>query len=221
MKRMTLNAAELDKFIILNDEFSFQNETLEQASQHEPWCKIVEVINSKKPVLVFDKGNIELYIGNTDQDSMFLATLYNNNADTYTLTYDRDTDQLRIEEANETFISEDNVKTLFGNQSILGTGNIDLYRHWLQVKNADGVYAYFEFISSSNINATGNGAKLKDLLKCSGVENARYYSLGFTDHVAEIVALYWPGSSVGVIQMAIGTTDPVAIVEVKDTIETI
>lgn len=221
MKRMTLNAAELDKFIILNDEFGFTNETLEHVSQDKLYSKIVEVINSKKPVLVFDTTNIELYVGNTDEDSMYLTALYNNSGNTYTLTYDRDTDQLRIEQASETFISEDNVKTLFGNQSILGTGNIDLYRHWLQVKNADGVYAHFEFISSSNINATGNGAKLKDLLKCSGVENARYYSLGFTDHVAEIVALYWPGSSVGVIQMAIGTTDPVAIVEVKDTIETI
>lgn len=225
MKRMTLNAAELDKFIILNGPFGLQNETLQEASKHEPWCKLVKVIEdnkkSAKPVLVFDGVNLEFTIGNVDADTIYLTNLYNNTGISYTITYDSETDQLRIEMTEENFLSEDNVRTLFGNQSIVGTGNIDLYRHWLQVKNADGVYAYFEFISSSNINATGNGAKLKDLLKCNSVENARYYSLGFTDHVAEIVALYWPGSSVGVIQMAIGTTDPVAIVEVKDTVETI
>lgn len=147
MKRMTLNAAELDKFIILNGNFSFNDETLEQASKHEPWCKIVEVINSKKPVLVFDKDNVELYVGNTDTGSMYLTTLYNNASTSYTLEYDKDTDQLRIETASETFISEDNVKTLFGNQSIIGTGNIDLYNHQLLI-NDD---CYFNIISSNGL----------------------------------------------------------------------
>lgn len=153
MKRMTFNAAELDKYIILNGNFSFQTKTLEQASQHEPWCKIVEVINSQKPVLVFDKDNIEFYVGNTDQDTMYLTTLYNNITTSHTLTYDRDTDQLRIETANENFISEDNVKTLFGNQSIIGTGNIDLYRHQLTL-HYDGEYEdiYLIVYSSSNLN---------------------------------------------------------------------
>lgn len=147
MKRMTLNAAELDKFIILNGNFGFIDETLQEASKHEPWCKIVEVINSKRPVLVYDKDNVELYVGNTDENSMYLTTLYNNASTSYTLEYDRDTDQLRIETANETFISEDNVKTLFGDQSIIGTGNIDLYNHQLLI-NDD---CYFNIISSNGL----------------------------------------------------------------------
>lgn len=153
MKRMTLNAAELDKFIILNDEFGFTNETLEHVSQDKLFSKIIEVIKSSRPVLVYDTTNKELYVGNTDEDSMYLTTLYNNNGTTYTLSYDRDTDQLRIEMVEENFLSEDNVKTLFGSQSIIGTGNIDLYRHQLTL-NYDGEYETLSLIvySSSNLN---------------------------------------------------------------------
>lgn len=153
MKRMTLNAAELDKYIILNDHFGFTTEVLQEASKHEPWSKIVEVINSIKPVLVYDQDNVSLFIGNTNTDTMYLTTLYNNSSTSYTLEYDKETDQLRIEKAEETFISEDNVKTLFGNQSIVGTGNIDLYRHQLTL-NYDGEYETLSLIvySSSNLN---------------------------------------------------------------------
>lgn len=221
MKRMTLNAAELDKFIILNSDFDFHDEILEQASQHEPWSKIVEVIKSKKPVLVFDTDNIELYVGNTDEDSMYLTALYNNNGTSHTLSYNKETDQLTIESVNETFISEDNVKTLFGNQSIIGAGNIDLYRHYLEVSDTNGDTANFEFISSSNINATGSDTKLKDLLKCSGVAESRYYCYGFKGSPSNAASLYWPGSATGVILLQIGNNTPVSVATVKDVVETI
>lgn len=138
MKRMTLNAAELDKFIILNGPFGLQNETLQEASKHEPWCKLVKVIEdnkkSAKPVLVFDGVNLEFTIGNVDADTIYLTNLYNNTGLSYTIIYDSETDQLRIEMIEENFLSEDNVRTLFGNQSIVGTGNIDLYRHELNFR---------------------------------------------------------------------------------------
>lgn len=157
MKRMTLNAAALDKFIILNGPFGLQDETLQEASKHEPWCKLVKVIEdnkkSAKPVLVFDGVNLEFTIGNVDADTIYLTNLYNNTGLSYTITYDSETDQLRIEMIEENFLSEDNVKTLFGNQSIIGTGNIDLYRHQLTL-NYDGEYETLSLIvySSSNLN---------------------------------------------------------------------
>lgn len=147
MKRMTLNAAELDKFIILNGAFGFTDETLEHVSQDKLFSKIIEVIGNRRPVLIFDTTNIELYVGNTDEDTMYLTALYNNTANSYTIDYDKDTDKLRIEQASETFISEDNVKTLFGDQSIIGTGNIDLYNHQLLI-NDD---CYFNIISSNGL----------------------------------------------------------------------
>lgn len=225
MKRMTLNAAELDKFIILNGPFGLQNETLQEASKHEPWCKLVKVIEdnkkSAKPVLVFDGVNLEFTIGNIDIDTIYLTNLYNNTGISYTITYDSETDQLRIEMTEENFLSEDNVRTLFGNQSIIGTGNIDLYRHYLEVSDSNGNTANFEFISSSNINATGSGTKLKDLLKCSGVAESRYYCYGFKGTPSNGASLYWPGSATGVILLQVGNDTPVAVASVKDTVETI
>lgn len=44
-----------------------------------------------------------------------------------------------------------NTKTLFGNQSIYGSGNIDLYEHLIQVKNGDTLICNFVVISSSNV----------------------------------------------------------------------
>lgn len=48
-------------------------------------------------------------------------------------------------------------KTLFGNQSIVGSGNIDLYRHLVCCYNADNISSanniiYFEFYSHSNVS---------------------------------------------------------------------
>lgn len=151
MKRMTLNAAELDKFIILNGAFGFTDETLEHVSQDKLFSKIIEVIGNRRPVLIFDTTNIELYVGNTDEDTMYLTALYNNTANSYTIDYDKDTDKLRIEQAFETFISEDNVKTLFGDQSIIGTGNIDLFNHQLTLSTATDNYV-LRIQSSKNLN---------------------------------------------------------------------
>lgn len=208
MKRMTLNAAELDKFIILNDEFSFQDEILEHVSQDKLFSKIIEVIGSQRPVLIFDKTNIELYVGNTDEDIMYLTALYNNSGNTYTLTYNRDTDQLRIEQASETFISEDNVKTLFGNQSIIGTGNIDLYRHQMTLTDSEGTSIFFDTISSSNLNCDS----LQDLTTLLKATNKTEY-ICYTDRGAAPMKLYYSNN--------VWYAGSNAITAVKDTIETI
>lgn len=51
------------------------------------------------------------------------------------------------------YLHQGNVKTLFGNQSIYGSGNIDLYRHIVWIKNdisGHKVYVTVHIISSSN-----------------------------------------------------------------------
>lgn len=85
-----------------------------------------------------------------------------------------------------------NVKTLFGNQqSIYGSGNIDLYRHSIVLyKNNEGKpeYCSFNFYSSSNLKV----ASLTDLITlCSGK--------------GRIAANGWSGATV-IMQIEIGTT---------------
>ena len=148
------DAKELEKFKFITGAFCFQNETLEHVSQDKLYSKLVEIINDSRPVLVYDTVNCDLSIGNVDSGNMYLTTLYNNTGSSYALTYDEGTDKLRIEAAEENFISEDHVKTLFGND-IIGTGNITLFRHVITLRGTDSngsTYStIFTIYSSSNL----------------------------------------------------------------------
>lgn len=67
-------------------------------------------------------------------------------------------------------LTNTNIKTIFGNQSLVGTGNIDLYKHRLTITpQGQGTFTG-EIYSSSNTNvSSNNGAtqKLTTLLKCT------------------------------------------------------
>lgn len=52
---------------------------------------------------------------------------------------------------NGTLTTETSFKTLFGNQSLVGEGNIDLYRHHLTLSMGSYKF-YIDFVSSNNLN---------------------------------------------------------------------
>lgn len=63
-------------------------------------------------------------------------------------------DKGEVAELSQTALTSNNVKTLFGNQSIVGTGNIDLYRHNLFISQGESgsyIKAYTTVYSSSNL----------------------------------------------------------------------
>lgn len=68
-------------------------------------------------------------------------------------------------------LTDKNTKTLFGNQSIYGSGNIDLYRHQLKVK-VGGSVVYFVITSSSNLTI----ASLQNLTTVTKATNG-YFTL--------------------------------------------
>ena len=107
-------------------------------------------------------------------------------------------------------------KTLFGDQSLVGTGNIDLYNHFLELTYTNGT-VNLVIESSSNIDCSGIGTKLKDLLKCSGA--AKYYHQGFELKNNKVAQLYWNGT---ILQVQIGgEATPFAITTVKDSVRTV
>lgn len=66
-------------------------------------------------------------------------------------------DLVNLQYFNAHALNSDNVKTLFGNQSILGSGNIDLYFHSIQINGYRGtaqneVVIRLNIISSNNLN---------------------------------------------------------------------
>lgn len=54
-------------------------------------------------------------------------------------------------EKSGTIALENSFKTIFGNQSLVGTGNIDLYKHHI-VLTSNGEKGFFDFYSSKNTN---------------------------------------------------------------------
>lgn len=141
MRRMPLNAEELEKFIFISEEFNFQNEeTIQNASQDKLYFKIVnEIIKCSKnvksePLIIFDENNGNIYVGYVNDDSTAYATYTASNAN-YILEFDYhgDTDVLNIHLHDEIYVTADNIKTLFG-QNITGTGNITMYRHQITIR---------------------------------------------------------------------------------------
>lgn len=117
-----------------------------------------------------------------------------------------------------------NLKTLFGNQSLVGSGNIDLYKHYLEIsaepsEGGTGAQCNILIQSSSNVDcssATGATQKLKDLLKISGT-SYRVYESGVASSGAISCALVWTGTT---LQVNVGGT-PYVIKSIVDVVETV
>lgn len=117
-------------------------------------------------------------------------------------------------------LTEQTVKTLFGNQSIVGAGNIDLYRHIveLNINTGNGVTAYAVIISSKNL-IIESLADLKTVL--GNTFNYPIQGFGQTDSSEGIIPYLMTDQSVYCNTSY--TTSPVswANVTISDTVTTI
>lgn len=95
---------------------------------------------------LFDLTEGSIYTSYGDESGR--PTIYHKNLDGTTIY------KFPINGQSQTVLTSKNVKTLFGNQSIVGTGNIDLYRHNILFTSTDLdnlVKIRFTVISSKNI----------------------------------------------------------------------
>ena len=117
-------------------------------------------------------------------------------------------------------LSSESLKTLFGNQSIVGSGNIDLYRHIveLNINTGNGVTAYAVIISSKNL-VIDSLADLKTVL--GNTFNYPIQGFGQTDSSEGIIPYLMTDQSVYCNTSY--TTSPVswANVTISDTVTTI
>lgn len=140
MRRMPLNGADIEKFTFISGSFSYNNKTLEQASKHEPWSKIVKAINNGsayKPVLMFDISNDELYFGTQQNDTLYLQTLYSNQGYALEINYDYTTDKLTITSTEENYLTD--------------TDAPKMYRHQMTITNQSNVSVEYIVYASSNL----------------------------------------------------------------------
>lgn len=69
---------------------------------------------------------------------------YKPNASANTLTF-------ALPSSGNSLMSNTSFKTLFGNKSIVGTGNIDLYQHNIKFQSSTNIIVMFTVISSKNV----------------------------------------------------------------------
>lgn len=115
-------------------------------------------------------------------------------------------------------------KTLFGNKSVLGEGNIDLYRHNVQIRRGttgSESYIYTTLYSSKNTNIDSI-TDLKTMLNLSADETYPAYGLynDGSDHQVMYITSYGTYLAVAYMTGAL-TTSTLTSGSVTDTIKTI
>lgn len=117
-------------------------------------------------------------------------------------------------------LSSESVKTLFGNQSIVGSGNIDLYRHIveLNINTGNGVTAYAVIISSKNL-VIDSLADLKTVL--GNTFNYPIQGFGQSDSSEGIIAYLMTDQSVYCNTSYTAIPVSWANVTISDTVTTI
>lgn len=150
-------------------------------------------------------------IGCNDDGELIIS----NGFDEYHLPYDSNPDRGGIVAE---LVTSDKLKTLFGNQNIYGSGNIDLYKHYLEIVAANGKTFRGIIMSSNNLDVTGVGTKLITLLKCKPGEQHYYEQFLEMTDTASVYTLFYNGS---ILQFTDGTSDPVNVTNVKDKVETL
>lgn len=144
---------ELEKFKFVSNGYDLQTERLEHVSQDKIWKSLINILMETYnkpiniPLILYDEAREEIYLGYVEGVVYTGYSVYSNSISSVDITYNSDDDILEITYTNEEIMSTDNVKTLFGNQSIIGTGNIDLYRHDITIMSTLSITVY----SSSNL----------------------------------------------------------------------
>ena len=147
---------ELEKFSFFDGGFDVQDEILENVSQDVNWSKIANLFNNydNRGVILYDSAQNFLFTGYLSGGYLYLFSADETGVTRVEITYDKKTARMQINFTNETFISEDNVKTIFG-QDITGTGNIELYRHQITILfDTDNKEAHYVVYSSSKKQIT-------------------------------------------------------------------
>lgn len=177
------------------------------------------------PILVYEKTNGHFYYGNVHKNgddislllynmepneyTIIMISIYYNITDNYITTNDYSTFMLT------NMVESDYLKTIFGNQSLIGKGNIDLYRHHITA-NVQDLNIDFVYYSSNSLKIDS----LQDLTKVTkgivpgivGYKDTQYYPL-FLKYISNVWYVVGPTN--------LSTPIKVALTSISDEITTI
>lgn len=214
------DARELEKFSFFYGSFDIRAEQLENVSQDVDWSKIANLFNNydNKGVILYDTAQEFLFTGYLSGEYLYLYSANETGVTHAEITYDKKTDRMQINFTSETFLAEDNIKTLFG-QDIVGTGAINLYRHDLTFTEGNGDKYVGVVYSSKNLKVN-TFDKLATLIGRTGNQNisvVKTTAIDETDKDATNIRVYWytegfvwlAANNTGTIKVALGEVSDV------------
>lgn len=172
---------ELERFRFVSGDYDLQVERLEDVSQDKTWQRLIEILMETYnrpiniPLILYDDTNENMYCGYVEGVSYSGYSNQGNSSLIVEIIYDPKTDALQIQYTEEDLMSADNVKTLFGTESIIGSGNIDLFTHFLTLTAADGSVLYINFPSSNKLECDS----LQDLTTMTKATKTSGTKIGF------------------------------------------
>lgn len=177
---------ELEKYLFISGDFKLQTEVLEDVLKDKLYGRIAaEMLDcfkkeTRKGIIIEDTYFGGLYVGDLADDTTARLTSVDGNLvkiiDINLTNIDGDKPiGMSIEISSEELMSTDNVKTLFGTESIIGSGNIDLFTHFLTLTAADGSVLYINFPSSNKLECDS----LQDLTTMTKATKTSGTKIGF------------------------------------------
>lgn len=166
------------------------------------------------PLIIYDAGSNETWISTqcaSETECNISRTIDNQILTAFIDMYD---DRIEVSAFSHEMLSANDVKTLFGNQSIIGTGNIDLFRHTMTLTTELNDYQ-LEYISSNNL-VVNSLQDLTTLLKPKA--NQSYF--GFvvnSENSTDVGKIVYNGS----IWQIIASEDTLNVSSVNDIVTTI
>ena len=167
------DSREIEKFKFFTGDYDFdEHELLENISQDKRYGPIIEAFkesirtNRDIGVILYDgPGAQNTYIGFIVREVGYLYTISTSSIFIINLEYDNQRDTLSITNTTEDILVADNVKTLFG-QDIVGTGDINLYRHQMTITNANDVSVVY-IVNASNNSVINTIEKFVEVTKAN------------------------------------------------------
>lgn len=172
---------ELEKILFISGKFNFQNEDLENVLADKLYSRIYLALKkclkeqTRQGIIVVDTIFGGCFVGEIADDGTARLIRCDTELKIVDIALNGE-NALGITVTDETLMSTDNVKTLFGDKSIIGTGNIDLYNHFLTVTASDNTKLYINYPSSNNLECDS----LQDLTKMTKAKNGTKIGFGNT-----------------------------------------
>lgn len=209
-----------------------QNTDIQNASKDVEAKKIIDKIkpfnyddgNINYPLYIYDNSNGYAWYGCVYCiNKQYTIELFTLNApdviNTSTLLYDENNDTLQTNVTGsfnlDSMLTSSSLKTIFGNQSLVGTGNIDLYRHHITA-NVQDLNIDFVYYSSNSLKIDS----LQDLTKVTkgvvpgivGYKDTQYYPL-FLKYISNVWYVVGPTNLSTPIKVALTSiSDEITII---------